>query len=146
MEIIAVTDAEGVPHSNAWLARCAEVHRQLRPQLPDDYSGRMAQVFASGGRMIAAVENEKVLGLAVFRVLSKTSSGCELYVDDLLTAEGERSRGVGQMLVEWLKRWGRENGCWTLTLDSGTQRYRAHRFYMREGFEIQSFHFVCRLD
>ena len=35
----------------------------------------------------------------------------------------------------------RERQCDTFSLDSGTWRQQAHRFYFREGMTITSFHF-----
>jgi GNAT superfamily N-acetyltransferase len=52
-----------------------------------------------------------------------------------------RSRGVGHAMIEWLAEAARHAGCSGLSLDSGTQRTQAHKFYFREEFVITSFHF-----
>jgi GNAT superfamily N-acetyltransferase len=65
-------------------------------------------------------------------------------VDDLVTAESERSKGHGKALLEWLKRLAIEDGCDAFHLDSGVQRKRAHQFYLREGMELSSYHFSTR--
>jgi hypothetical protein len=44
-------------------------------------------------------------------------------------------------MLSWLKSHARELGCSQLHLDSGVQRFTAHRFYVREGFKISSHHF-----
>ena len=132
---------EVVPVTEALLGRCEAVHRQLRPHLPADYAGRMREVFAGGAQMAVALVGGKPAGLTVFRILEKTHSGRELYCDDLVTDEAQRSTGVGAALIRYMERVGRERGCDTLALDSGTQRQRAHRFYFREGLPITAFHF-----
>ena len=43
--------------------------------------------------------------------------------------------------MDWLKCHARENECEQIHLDSGVQRFPAHRFYLREGFDIASHHF-----
>jgi GNAT superfamily N-acetyltransferase len=118
------------------------VHRQLRPQLEPNYAANMQRVFAGGGEMCVALDGERVAGLALFRVYENTFLGQHLYVDDLVTDEGLRSRGVGKALLDFLSGLAKEWGCKALTLDSGTQRDRAHAFYFREGFAIRAFHFV----
>lgn len=138
----ALTDAQGAVLDRHWLQRAEAVHRQLRPQLPSDYLACLEAVFAGGGRMCIAHDGERVLGLAVWRLLLKTVAGLELYVDDLVTDERQRSHGVGRALLRWLDYHARLQGCATLALDSGTQRQRAHHFYLRERFGITSFHFV----
>src|SRR5688572_28540586 len=103
------------------------VHRQLRPHLPEDYVARMQEVFGSGAEMAVAVVGSRVAGLTVFRILEKTFSGRELYCDDLVTDERQRSTGVGHALIAYMEKVGRERGCDVLALDSGTHREQAHK-------------------
>lgn len=65
----------------------------------------------------------------------------ELYVDDLVTTDKERSKGYGKEMIKFFEAEARSNGAEYLILDSGMQRKDAHRFYLREGFEICGFHF-----
>jgi GNAT superfamily N-acetyltransferase len=139
--LIEVTDDSGQVLEDAWLARAESVHRQLRPQLPANYAQTLRDIFAGGARMVLATDGDRVCGLAVFRSYADTNSGLRLYVDDLVTDDTLRSRGVGRALLSWLEQRARTRGCTLLTLDSGTQRTRAHRFYFREGMEITSFNF-----
>jgi len=141
MELIEVTDGQGRVIAPDWLARAEAAHRQLRPQLPADYAAKMHRVFAQGGRMVVAAEGEVVLGLAVWRLYENTHQGVQVYVDDLVTDDAHRSRGVGHALIDWLSARSRMLSATALTLDSGTQRRDAHRFYLRERFDITSFHF-----
>jgi GNAT superfamily N-acetyltransferase len=141
MNIITLTDADGGIIEPDWLARAERVHRQLRPALPVNYRRKLEQVFAGGGRMCIAVASNRVLGVAIYRIYENTSAGLQLYVDDLITDEDERSRGVGNALMTHLETLARQAGCETFALDSGTHRPQAHRFYFREGMFISSFHF-----
>jgi GNAT superfamily N-acetyltransferase len=141
MTVVPVTDDRGAVVDAALLAAAEGVHRQLRPHLPKDYAGRLREVFAGGAEMAVAVEEGKVVGLTVFRVLEKTHSGRDLYCDDLVTDEARRSAGVGGALIRYMERICRERACDTFSLDSGTWRQQAHKFYFREGMTITSFHF-----
>lgn len=141
MQLIEVTDGRGKVIAPDWLLAAEATHRQLRPQLPADYVAKMQRVFAQGGRMVLAVENDAVLGVAVWRLYENTHQGVQVYVDDLVTDDRQRSKGVGHALVEWLSARSRMLSATALTLDSGTHRVDAHRFYLRERFDITSFHF-----
>jgi GNAT superfamily N-acetyltransferase len=141
MEIIRITDDNRRVIEPDWLARAEAVHRQLRPNLPADYSARMSQIFHAGGEMCVAVIDDAVVGVAVFRSYENTHHGKRLYVDDLVTDESNRSSGVGHALLSYLERLARARGGRSIDLDSGTQRTRAHRFYFREGYVIPSFVF-----
>jgi len=135
-----------VTPSDEKLLRSAErVHRQLRPHI-GDYFPRMKEILGAGAEMAVAIEGEEVRGLTVFRILEKTHSGRDLYCDDLVTDEGRRSTGVGHVLMEYMERIARERGCDTFSLDSGTQRQQAHKFYFREGMVVTSFHFDKKIS
>lgn len=142
MRVAAVTSDAGEILEPEWLARAEGVHRQLRPQLPQDYVSRLEKVFANGARMAVVVDGEKVLTVALWRIIENTTSeACKLYVDDLVSDELQRSRGGGKMLLDWLEDKARALGCGVLALDSGVQRQGAHRFYFREGMHISAFSF-----
>ena len=87
-----------------------------------------------------------VLGVAGWRVITNTSAGRKLYVDDLVTAGTHRSRGVGTALLAHLMDRARNLACATLDLDSGVERTDAHRFYLREGMYVSSHHFRMTVD
>jgi GNAT superfamily N-acetyltransferase len=139
--VIDLTDASGDVVERAWLLKAERVHRQLRPQLPADYTGAMERVFAGGGRLSVAVRGDEVTGVAVWRIHANTFEGLHMYVDDLVTDEKLRSSGVGKLLMDHLQVIARAAGCSSCTLDSGTQRQQAHKFYFREGLVVTSFHF-----
>ena len=87
MKVLPVTGRDGALVAADLLAAAETVHRQLRPHLPADYAGRMKEVFASGAEMAVAVEDGKVAGLTVFRVIEKTFS------------YGERAATVAGLIV-----------------------------------------------
>lgn len=139
--IVAVTGTGREVVEPEWLARAEVVHRQLRPQIPGNYSQTMQRIFADGAEMCVAVAGEEVVGVAVFRTFGNTHAGRRFYVDDLVTAENSRSRGVGRLMLTHLEALARERGCSGMDLESGSQRLRAHRFYFREGMAITGFSF-----
>lgn len=142
MKIVKITATGGQVIEAEWLLRAEIVHRQLRPQLPADYAKRMAEIFATGVKMWVAADGAKVAGIAVFRCIENTHAGRKLYVDDLVTDETQRSKGVGKLLLDGLTQEARRGGCQSLELDSGTQRTDAHRFYFREHMAIRVFGFT----
>ena len=145
VNVVAITDAGGAVVNADMLVAAESVHRQLRPHLPQDYVGRMKEVFGGGAEMAVAIVGSRVAGVAVFRILEKTFTGRELYCDDLVTDEKQRSTGVGHALITYMEKIGRERRCDVLALDSGTQRQQAHKFYFREQMPITAFHFSKKL-
>lgn len=130
-------------HTDEQLRRCYPVMAQLRTRY--DEAAFVAQVRTQmtedGYQLLAAIEDGAVRGVAGFVIATKLAWGKHVYIDDLITDESQRSRGAGKALLDWLADYGREHGCVELHLDSGVQRFDAHRFYFREGMTIKSHHF-----
>ena len=95
--------------------------------------------------MAFAEANGEVRSVAGFRFVSLLAHGPCLYVDDLVTDSNHRSRGYGEALFHWLCDLARAKGCAQLTLDSGVQRFDAHRFYLRHRMSIVAHHFSLKL-
>ncbi len=125
------------------LKRIAPIMLELRDHYDSESLIARIRRQQRAGYQVAYVEEDgEVLAVAGFVIASKLAWGKHLYVDDLVTAAARRSRGAGRCLMNWLKRRALDNGCEQLHLDSGVQRFRAHRFYLREGFDINSHHFA----
>jgi GNAT superfamily N-acetyltransferase len=139
--VVRVSSPDGKVLDAALLAAAEPVHRQLRPQIPQDYLGAMQGIFADGGEMAVAVAGERPVGVAVFRCFRNTHVATRCYVDDLVTDETRRSTGVGHALIAWIEAEAKARGCPGVDLESGVQRSAAHRFYFREGYTIPSFSF-----
>jgi GNAT superfamily N-acetyltransferase len=128
--------------TDAEVASTYPVMRQLRPHLDEgEYPRTVRRMRGEGYRLAAVVDGGRVGAVAGFRVVEFLMWGRLLYVDDLVTAEGARSKGYGKMMLDWLAERAREEGCGSLQLDSGVQRGDAHRFYFRERMRISSYHF-----
>ena len=123
------------------------VLRELRPHLTEELFREVcAHGHAQGLRFTAAYDADGTcVGAAGWRIVDNTSAIRKLYVDDLVTAANARSTGVGHRLLAHLEEHARAAGCHELNLDSGTHRTGAHRFYLRERFDIAAFHFVKEL-
>lgn len=120
---------------------------QLRPHLtPATLIERVRRQEQQGYRPVGLYDNARVpRAYAGFRFMETLFSGAVIYVDDLVTDAAARSTGCGKTLLNWLIELGRREGCATLELDSGVQRFAAHRFYFRERLEIEGYHFRLRL-
>ncbi len=126
---------------------CFPLMKQLRQELTFEEFVKRIAGQQKEGYMLALAECEgRVVSVAGFRIMHMLASGKTLYIDDLVTDEGARSRGFGKALVLWLANYGRKANCQTLSLDSGVQRRRAHGFYFLQGMHISDFHFELSLE
>lgn len=126
---------------------CYEVMNELRPHLKrEDFVSRVRRQNAASGYQLAYLKAENVKAVAGFRVSECLAWGKFMYVDDLVAASNERSKGYGGVLFDWLVGHARETGCDEFHLDSGVQRFNAHRFYLNKRMAIEAHHFGLKLN
>jgi GNAT superfamily N-acetyltransferase len=150
------TDTEPAPDETVTIShakdpeavqRCYPVMAQLRPHLSAEAFSEQAQrQMGEGYGLLFAEVNGAVAGVAGYRILENLAWGRFLYVDDLVTDEAWRSKGIGTALLDFLAAEARENDCRELHLDSGVQRFDAHRFYLTNRMDITSHHFGMKLN
>jgi GNAT superfamily N-acetyltransferase len=134
-------------NTDAEIAACYDVMAELRPHIERGQFVPLIRSMQEGGYRLACIRAEgRVVAVAGYRISTNLFMGHNLYVDDLVTVETERSKGYGRELLGWLRGIAAENGCRGFHLDSGVQRKRAHEFYLREGLELSSYHFSVRLN
>src|SRR5213082_3578995 len=125
------------------IRKCYPVMRELRTHLTgeDEFVERVLGQQNEGYHLAFLEVESEVRAVAGYRFLNSLFSGKNLYVDDLVTREADRSHGYGGQLLDWLIDEARANGCETFELDSGVQRFDAHRFYFLKRMSISSYHF-----
>ncbi len=134
--------------SDADLLRSYAVMRQLRPHLGvAEFIERVRRQMAGGYRLVCLREEEggDMVAVAGYRIAENLAWGRFLYVDDLVVDEARRATGFGRILMDHLVEAAWNAGCVQLHLDSGVQRFDAHRFYYGRGLHISGYHFVMEL-
>lgn len=128
------------------IARCHPVMAQLRPHLAEIglFTAQVKRQFAEGFLLAYVEDAGAVTAAAGFRVQEMLAHGRILYVDDLVTDADVRSHGYGAALLQWLVAYAHDHGCVSLQLDSGVQRFDAHRFYFTQRMHIASYHFALK--
>jgi GNAT superfamily N-acetyltransferase len=125
---------------------CWPVLVQLRPHLLEkDFVSTVRKQFGEGYRLAFVRAEQKVVAVAGFRLLHNLVWGRFCYIDDLVTDLESRSHGFGAELLEWLAEFARSERCTRLELDSGVQRFDAHRFYLQHRMFISCHHFSRQL-
>ena len=135
-------------HGQDELAACFPVISQLRPALKDaaEWVERASDMATYGYRVLAAWDGDQVLALAGYRTMENLIHGHFLYVDDLVTSEGQRGKGLGAALLRELSSIGVDEYCRRLVLDTAATNTNARRFYKREGLLDAVIGFVKLLE
>lgn len=112
----------------------------LRPALERaSFAARLSAQIDAGYTLALAWNEAEAVGAAGYRFCANLAWGHHCYIDDLVTRH--HGQGVGRALMAWVIDDARRHGCGELHLDSGVQRFAAHRFYLNGGMQIASHHF-----
>ncbi|QBD79359.1 GNAT family N-acetyltransferase [Ktedonosporobacter rubrisoli] len=100
-----------------------------------------AEGYPQGLRLTALYDEGRCMAVAGWRIMATLQWTRKLHIEDLVTLSDTRSRGYGRLLLEELEKRARVAECTMVDLDSGVQRFDAHRFYLRQRFAITKHHF-----
>lgn len=126
---------------------CFQVLRELRPHMEEaSFLATIRSMQAEGYVLAYAKVEHEVVSVAGFRIcLNLAAAGKALYVYDLVTNEGQRSKGHGARLLDSVIVHAKEQNCNCVHLDSNVIRHKAHKFYLEHGFDIVAHHFLLKL-
>ncbi len=80
-------------------------------------------------KLFALFEEEEIVAVTGFKPMITLYYGRFVWVCDLVTDTGKRSKGYGEKLLTYVHEWAKENSYESVALSSGLQRTDAHRFY-----------------
>lgn len=128
------------------IQNCYPVMAELRPHVPpEEFLSRVKRQMEAAGYRLAYLTDGEVKAVAGFRISECLAWGKFMYVDDLVSKGGERSKGYGGELFDWLVEYAKREDCDQFHLDSGVQRFGAHRFYLTKRMAIEAHHFGLKL-
>jgi ribosomal protein S18 acetylase RimI-like enzyme len=131
---IARTDSE--------ISDCYPVMAELRPHLqPDEFLPTVKRLMKTTGFQLASLTDDGIKAVAGFRISEWLAGGKYLEIEDLVAKSGERSKGYGGELFDWLVKHAKENDCRQVRLVSRVSRLDAHRFYQRNGMNLEAYYF-----
>ena len=125
------------------ISDCYAVMSQLRTHIaPEDFLPRVRRQMGDFDFRLAYLKDEgEVKAVAGIRVSEWLHRGKYLEIDDLVAKDGERSKGYGGILFDWIVDLARTEQCNHVRLLSGVQRFEAHRFYLRKRMNIEAHYF-----
>jgi GNAT superfamily N-acetyltransferase len=105
---------------SAALQQGEALHREFRPNISGDYVAYLSQMAGEGAGIVQLVDDGEVRAIAVWRTFLTTYCGRRFEIDDLVTADSQRSKGYGSTLIRALEVQARLLGCDVVMLTSAT--------------------------
>ena len=123
----------------------AEAMGKLRAQLSSRHDGsaidreKIEELIESPYHdILIAADEGKVVGMVIVSVVLATLDR-NVYMEDLVVDSECRGKGIGGMLLEAVKDWGRNKGCRRLEFTSSNRdgKAGARGFYESHGAEVR---------
>jgi GNAT superfamily N-acetyltransferase len=135
-----------IAQSDQEILDCYSVIAELRPHIqPDEFLPMVKRLSEIAGFQLAYLTKGEIKAVAGFRISEWLAGGKYLEIEDFVVKIGERSKGHGGELFEWLVEYARMNGCRQVRLVSRVSRPDAHRFYLRKGMSLEAHYFSLDL-
>jgi GNAT superfamily N-acetyltransferase len=141
-----MNDKISVAQSEREILAYYPVMAELRPHIqPDEFLPLCQRLARISGLQLAYLSDGEIKAVAGFRISEWLGGGKYLEIEDLVAKGGERSKGYGGALFDWLVKYAKENTCDQVRLVSHVRRTDAHRFYLNKGMSIEAHYFSMSL-
>jgi GNAT superfamily N-acetyltransferase len=126
--------------------KCLEALQALRPHLTaESLLDLVSKMQEESYTLIYIEENGRGVSACGFRYLTTLFEGRYIYIDDLSTLPEARGKGYAGALFDYVVEKAKSEGLPAVHLDSGHQRYDAHRLYLNKKMKIVYHHFRLEL-
>ena len=140
MEIKELTSLEEMlPHFNL-------MHLMYKNMTPEMYKSFLEAMIPNNYSQVAVFENNQCIGITGIWSQTKLWCGKSMEIDNFIVHPDHRSKGIGNMICEFVEAKAKTLECATIVLDAYTANFPAHRFYYNQGYGPKGFHFVKILD
>ncbi len=130
---IAETDAE--------IEGCLPILQVRRPKLkPNGFTIQIRKLYEKENFRFAFLEHDKaVRAVAGFRITDSPFRGKELFIEDIVIRDEDRSKSFLAEMTDWLIDYGRTRQCRRVMIDAGIQDFNRQRFFKDRGMEVTKF-------
>jgi GNAT superfamily N-acetyltransferase len=126
--------------------KCFDVMQALRPHLTvESFLQLISKMKDENYILLFIEENNKAISACGYRYLTTLFDGRYIYIDDLSTLPEARGKGHAGALFDFVVEKAKSENLKAVHLDSGHQRYDAHRLYLNKGMKIVYHHFRLEL-
>lgn len=125
---------------------CFELISLLRPHLSkSDFIMAAIRMSEALNYKLIFLDDNGIKAVAGFRISEWLHTGKYLEIEELVTKEGERSKGYGGQLFDWLSHYAATEQCRQIRLVSGVKRENAHQFYLNKGMQYEAKYFSINI-
>lgn len=144
--IIEIPRIEDFNKVNELAKQVHELHVKWRPDLflnVDEVISRDSfKEMIQEKEIFIAKNQSKIVGYITFNIQEKTNPSMryrkQINIDAICVNEENRGEGIGTLLLEYMKKYGKENNCTDMYLTVNEENENAIKVYEKFGFKVKS--------
>lgn len=105
-----------------------------------------AMLNMGGYHCIGAYDAEVLVGICGMWILNKLYVGKHIEPDNVFVKEAYRSRGVGQMMLDFLLAYAKEINCDGTEVNCYVANTKGQQFWERQGYQPLAYHYFINFD
>jgi GNAT superfamily N-acetyltransferase len=119
----------------------------LNPALTADIlRERLDEMLHRGYQCVGVYDGDRLVGISGLWILTKYYIGRHIEPDNVVIHPDYRNKGIGELMMEWIYNYGREQGCVASELNCYVSNSGGVKFWHNQGYKIIGFHFQKKLD
>lgn len=108
---------------------------------------RLKAMLTMGGyECIGVYDSEELIGICGLWVLNKLYVGKHLEPDNVFIKKEYRSKGVGQLMMDYLFNYAKEIGCVGSEVNCYVANEKGQKFWERQGYKPLAYHYFMNFD
>lgn len=128
------------------IKNCYPLMAQLRPHLSlEDFAAQVERQMKNSDYKIVYLIDSEIKAVSGIRIGEWLGGGKYLEIEDLVSKDGERSKGYGGKLFDWIVSYAKSENCRQVKLVSHVKRFGAHKFYFKKEMIIEAHYFSLAL-
>lgn len=123
-----------------------EIHVNWRPDLflsvDEVISKENFEEMIQAKEIVVAKLEDEIVGYMTFNIKEKNNPSMryrnQIQIEAICVDEKSRGKGIGTVLLEYIKKYGKENNCTDMYLTVNEENENAIKVYEKFGFKVKS--------
>lgn len=144
--IIESPNLNDLNHINKLAKQVHDIHVNWRPDLFKKAEeviskGQLEELIANKEIFVAKLQ-EEIVGYVTIKIVEKTNPSMryrvQISIEAICVDEKARGKGIGTKLLEYVREYGKQNGCTDMYLTVNEENENAINLYEKFGFRVKS--------
>lgn len=101
---------------------------------------RLQEIGTTNYQCAGVYDADKLIGISGIWVLVKFYNGKHIEPDNVIIHPDYRSKGVGELMMQWIHDYAKAEGCTVSELNCYVSNHKGVRFWIQQGYKILGYH------